>query len=175
MANRIVKLLGIGIVTAMIGLLGGTAAFAGNNVPFQGTFSGEGTLSLADLRADFHGSGIASHLGQSTYSGAAILDLPAATNECDAGWGIHNINTETLVAANGDQFVVQFDDVACPIGNAGDTPSDPFEPIFHGDGVWQVVGGTGRFAGASGNGVVDGEINFLTGKCHWTLLGTIAY
>jgi hypothetical protein len=175
MAKRIAKLLGLVAISAGIGLLGTMTASAGDNVPFQARFSGEGTLSLATLSASFHGSGSASHLGQSTYSGGAVLDLPATISECAVGWGIHNINTETLVAANGDQLVVQFDDVACPIGVVGETPSDPFEPIFHGNGVWEVIGGTGRFADASGSGVVDGEVNFVTGKCHWTLTGTIAH
>jgi hypothetical protein len=79
--------------------------------------------------------------------------------------GFANINIETLTAANGDTLVLTGDhDEACPTGpNA-----------VHGTGDWTVTGGTGRFAGATGQGTFDGVADFNRGTFSFQLTGTIS-
>lgn len=175
MTYRIGKLLGVLAVVAAIGLLGATAVSArgGRTVGFRADFAGHAMFTSATT-AEFHGSGEASYLGASTNDGEATLYAPVRTRMCDVGWGIPNVHTETLTGEDGDQLVLRFYDMACPIGAVGGF-GEVIEPIFHGTGVFVVVGGTGEFAGARGLGIVDGEGNFVTGECHWSAIGRIAY
>src|SRR5439155_27166026 len=55
-----------------------------------------------------------------------------------------------LSGANGDQLVIESDDLACPVGPTS----------MHGTGHWHVVRGTGRFSGATGEGSFDGVAVF---------------
>jgi hypothetical protein len=57
-----------------------------------------------------------------------------------------------FIAANGDEVFVDFAFTAIPT-----SPN-----IYSIQGVWQVVGGTGRFDGASGSGAYVGEVGFST-------------
>jgi len=79
--------------------------------------------------------------------------------------GFANKNVETLTAANGDKLMLTGPhDVGCPIRPG----------VVHGTGDWTVTGGTGRFAGATGQGTFDGGANFNTGTFSFQLTGTIS-
>ncbi len=109
-------------------------------LPFLGSFIGETRgavncppecepptiLTIAGTR-----TGTASHLGAFTATSVEVVDIAAAT-----GTGAFN-----LTAANGDQLFTTT--------TGGE---DGFEPpnISYVTGVGTIVGGTGRFAGASG-------------------------
>jgi hypothetical protein len=61
-------------------------------------------------------------------------------------------NDETLTAANGDQVTLTILDEPCPV---------PGEPgIYDGVSTYHISAGTGRFAGATGEGAFDGRGNF---------------
>jgi hypothetical protein len=135
-------------------------AVASAPVPFRASFSG--TASFVDGNPAFSGSGIATQLGAITTDGhveiTGVVDSPCAN-------GVANINTEVLTAADGDTLTIVSDDVACPV--------DPGQPRYHGTGSWHVTGGTGRFAGASGNGSFDGHSDFAAGTFDITLTGAL--
>ena len=153
----VVMLIAIG--TIGIGANSASAA-AGHQVPFRASYSGTAAFNSATGTALFTGTGIASYLGRSTNVNHITVSGPAS---CPGGFA--NINVETLTAANGDTLVLTGPhDQACPTGpNA-----------VHGTGDWNVTGGTGRFAGATGQGIFVGGADFTTHKFSFQLTGTIS-
>lgn len=148
------------IATGAIGIAGNPASAAGTHqVPFQASYSGTAAFTSATT-ALFTGTGIATALGRSANVNHITVSGPAS---CPGGFA--NINVETLTAANGDTLVLTGDhDGGCPTGpNA-----------VHGTGDWTVTGGTGRFAGATGQGTFDGVADFNRGTFSFRLTGTLA-
>ena len=108
------------------------ALAAGKPVPFKGRSSGVVTTVRVDTVAGLAythavGQGRATHLGHFTQTGDTTVDL--STGNARGTW--------TLTAANGDKLFLTM--TAYGI--------DP----THGVGTFTVVGGTGRFQGASGS------------------------
>jgi hypothetical protein len=135
------------------------SAAAGHQVPFRASYSGTAAFTSATT-ALLTGTGIASYLGRSTNENHITVSGPAS---CPSGFA--NINIETLTAANGDTLVLTGDhDQACPTG----------PEAVHGIGDWTVTGGTGRFAGATGQGTFDGVADFGQGTFSFQLTGTIS-
>ncbi len=163
--RSLVVLTAVGIL-----MLSASTAFAKDHaVPFKASFSGAAAFT-SPTTTGFWGIGTASHLGRITTTGQAQITCfpPDGTSTaCDGGTGcpggVPNINTETLAAANGDTLTIQSSDVACPTG--------PYQ--YHGSGQWMIVGGTGRFAGATGSGSFDGHSDFAAGTFDISLAGTI--
>jgi hypothetical protein len=150
----------LAVVVVGVLLTGGTSAVAATSqVPFGAVFAGSAT-STGPATSAFVGTGIALWLGRITTHGSA-----QATGISGSCAGIANVNTETLTARNGDALTLVSNDVACPIG-----PGQ-----YHGIGHWNVIGGTGRFAHATGAGSLDGYSDFIAGKFAVTLIGSIAY
>jgi hypothetical protein len=142
--------------------LGETAAYAaGQPVSFRGSYSGKAAMGTNGSPV-FGGTGIATHLGNSTCEGYATF----TTDSASSAGGISNDNYETLTAANGDSFTIVTRDVACATG-----PGQ-----FHGSGDWDVVpgSGTGRFTGVTGHGKFDGHTDFMQGVFDMELTGTIS-
>ena len=148
------------IAIGTIGIAGNPASAASTHqVPFHASFSGTAAFTSATT-ALFTGAGTASHLGRSTNVNHITVSGPA---NCPGGFA--NINIETLTAANGDTLVLTGDhDQACPTG----------PEAVHGIGDWTVTGGTGRFAGATGQGTFDGVADFGQGTFSFQLTGTIS-
>ena len=104
-------------------------ATAGNQVPFKGGSSGVVTAVGFEAGIAFThvaGEGQATHLGRFTVSGDVAVDV--ATGIPQGTW--------TLTAANGDMLFLA-------MGGHGIDAT-------HGFGAFTVVGGTGRFQGATG-------------------------
>ncbi len=141
--------------------LGATSVYAAgtSQVPFRGSYS-DAVAFGSNGAPLFNGTGIATHLGRSTNEGYVVFTT--ASSSC-AG-GVPNDNYETLTAANGDSLTIVSHDVACPIG-----PNQ-----YHGSGDWEILGGTGRFAGATGQGTLDGHSDFNQGVFDLQLIGTIS-
>jgi hypothetical protein len=138
------------------------AAAAKGQVPFKARLSGTAAFT-SPTTVEFHGGGHATHLGRIVGSGVAVLGPPTGT--CPGGAaGIPNVHTETLTAANGDELVIRMVDVACATG--------PF--TFRGTGHWTVLGGTGRFRDATGQGTVEGHADFQSSTFELTLTGTLS-
>ncbi len=153
-------LVGMLIATAAIGIAANPASAAGTHqIPFNASYSGTAAFTSATT-ARFAGTGIASYLGRGTNENHITVSGPAS---CPGGFA--NINVETLTAANGDTLVLTGDhDQGCPTGpNA-----------VHGTGDWTVTGGTGRFAGATGQGTFDGVADFGQGTFSFRLTGAIS-
>jgi hypothetical protein len=146
----------------IIGIGTNSVYAAGNQVPFVGFYSG--TISIAsDGTPIFNGTGIATHLGKGTNEGHVVFT--GGSISCVGG--IPNDNYETLTAANGDSLTLVSHDVACPIPNR--------DGWYHGTGHWEVTGGTGRFSGATGHGIVDGNAHIAPGgEFEITFTGTIS-
>ena len=122
------------VVTAVLAalMLSGSAMAAGTPVPFKGRSSGAVTTVGIDPVAGLvythaAGQGQATHLGHFTQTGDTTVDL--VTGNARGTW--------TLTAANGDRLFLEM--TAYGI--------DP----THGVGTFTVVGGTGRFQGATGS------------------------
>jgi hypothetical protein len=128
------RLYGFGVLLAVLAalMLGGSAMAAAKQVPFKGRSSGVVTTVGVDLEAmiahtHVQGEGQATHLGHFTVSGDVDLDLVTGLPE----------GTWTLTAANGDMLFLAMD-------------GHGIDPL-HGFGAFTMVGGTGRFEGASGS------------------------
>jgi hypothetical protein len=146
-------------VMATVVSVGLTPASAKEQVPFKAHLSG--SLSFTDeSHIQLTGTGEASHLGRITNSSTVAIVGPAA---CEGGFAVQSV--ETLTAANGDQLTWTVDDEACPTATPG---------VYRISGAYTVVGGTGRFAGATGQGTIDCLGDFVNGTFDFTVTGTIS-
>jgi len=137
------------------------SAAAGHQVPFRASYSGTATFNSAAGTALFTGTGTASHLGRSTN----VNNITVLGPDTSCPGGFANKNVETLTAANGDMLMLTGPhDVGCPTRPG----------VVHGTGDWTVTGGTGRFAGATGQGTFVGGANFNKGTFSFQLTGTIS-
>jgi hypothetical protein len=100
------------------------------------------------------GSGTATHLGRWTVVGR-ISYIP------DNGV-LRSSGQSTITAANGDTLLVEIEGILDPVAAVD-------------QGVFRIVGGTGRFAGATGDAKFVVSINPLTGGFELTVVGKIDY
>jgi len=137
------------------------AVQAGQQVPFRAAW--EADLTITPLVPPFVavaglGTGRAQHLGRFTAASVAET-VNLDTGEGDAAY--------RFTAANGDEVRVHFAFTALPASPG----------VYAIQGVWQVVGGTGRFDGASGSGTYVGQVVFsgpLNALGQFELTGTIS-
>jgi hypothetical protein len=125
---------GFSALAAVLGalVLSGPATAAGTELPFKGESNGVVTTTGFDpvagiLYTTVAGEGHATHLGRFTVTGQVAVDVAT---------GIP-VGTWTLTAANGDMLFLA-------MTGHGIDPT-------HGFGAFTIVGGTGRFEGASGS------------------------
>ena len=146
-------------VAAAVGLLSiATSASAAGGPAFKATFSGTAVFTDQTTVA-FNGSGKATAMGRITNDG--IVDVLGPDDSCSGG--VASVNTEVLTSIDGDTLTISSQDVACPIA-----PGQ-----YHGTGRWSVIAGTGRFAGATGEGFLDGYSDFNVGTFSITLTGIV--
>jgi hypothetical protein len=109
----------------------------GTNRPWHGSGSGTGTFNTDTEDFVLDGTTIATHLGKST--------IHTVGSTLNGGTSVG-----TITAANGDQLFITQD------GPATDLPSSVCPPDlpFASQQSQTFIGGTGRFAGATGNLVV---------------------
>jgi hypothetical protein len=137
--------------TVLVGLLLVVAqsmhASSAERVPFDATY--QGTFTIAGPLLTFNGEGPATHLGSSTVVGITLL-VPDVVNPL-----CFNIvqDAVTLTAANGDEL---------HLVNEGQDCLDPVTGKITGTATTTVVGGTGRFEGATGSGTATVEAQVLT-------------
>jgi hypothetical protein len=121
---------------------------------------GATTICLA-----LHGSGYASHLGRVTEVGQVAIDLASQPGPHPACHD--NVRNVLLTAANGDQLTLLVTGVSCDTG-----ATTGITGISH--DTWVVVGGTGRFRGATGSGTDTVTVR-LAESTAWTVFtGTIS-
>ena len=140
-------------------LLLGTIPVSAVERPFALSGSGVATLITNEagmpVGAIATGSGTATHLGQWTVSGN-VKYTP------DENGVLHSSGETSIIASNGDKLIVQIDGIL-------DTTA------FVDSGVFRFVGGTGRFANATGEANFVVNINPVTGGFDLTLVGKIDY
>lgn len=150
-----------GLALALIAFAFVPAAQAGQQVPFRAAWSADITISpLAPpfVAVSGLGAGRALHLG--TMTAQSIEE----TVNLETGAGLAAYR---FIAADGDDVFVDFAFTAVPT-----SPN-----VYSIQGVWQIVGGTGRFDGASGSGNYVGEVVFsgpVNALGQFELEGTIA-
>ncbi len=125
-------------------------------VPFKGTIQAveSNDFQFPTLFVDGSGSGKATYLGHYTVTYVFEVDIPT----------LMGIGTFHFIAANGDSL---FTDVT---GQAFPT-EDP--DILLGVTTHSIVGGTGRFDGATGEFIEIVLLNTVTGVRSGLLVGTI--
>ena len=127
--------------------------------PFALHGSGVATLILDQaghpIGAVPTGSGTATHLGRWTVSGN-VQYIP------DSNGVLHSTGEAILTASDGDKVNLQIEGVLDPIAGVD-------------QGIFRIVGGTGRFEGATGVSNFVVNINPLTGGFELTVVGTINY
>ena len=106
--------------------------------------------------ANVTGSGTATHLGSWTTSGVVQYAPPNENGK------IPSSGEATIIAANGDQLKIVVQGLFDPVSNTD-------------QGVFTFVGGTGRFASASGSANFVVTVNPLTGGFDLTMVGTIDF
>ena len=138
-----------------------TISQAGCQVPFHASYRNS---IVADFSAfplvavTSTGSALVTHLGKVT-TRAISETVNLATGE--------GVAAHEFTAANGDRLVISFIFGVIP------TSATSFDV----EGVWEVSGGTGRFAGASGGGSYQGAAQFTsatTADGEFQLDGTIS-
>jgi hypothetical protein len=116
-------------------------------VPFKGTFDpivvSTTPVDATHVLLNFDVHVLATHLGKARGPGSAILDLTTLTYVGEATWA----------AASGDAIVITFEGQFVPT----DTPG-----LFDNVETFEIVGGTGRFKGATGACVAGGMFDFIT-------------
>jgi hypothetical protein len=151
------------LAVAALGMGVASAAAHGTNRPFTGS----GTLTgPSSPNGDYHvtGSSIQSHLGRSS------VDV--------VGNYLTGQSVATVTAANGDTYTSMlvsanpFPSNICPV-----IPTDLFNAPY--DVGQSIIGGTGRFAGASGSlrttGCFGVDATTLALTITFTNVGTISY
>ena len=148
-------------------LLGSLTAMA-NERPFA--LHGNGVAAFITDRsgnpigADVTSTSNATHLGLCTTVGRVNYS-PA--NDPEHPGRLLSSGTGTITAANGDTLLIEFSGVLDPPPPGSATAVD--KPVF------RFVGGTGRFANASGQANAVVLVNLLTGAFELTMVGDINY
>ena len=173
MRKMLVMLAVLGLVT--VGLIAPVGADSSSR-PFKGSVTGEVTFPfvgegicpatdvfLGGLRTDSEATGTVSHLGRTTMTSSHCTPL----FETIAGGEM------TLVAANGDEVIIHY-------WGSAPFPIPGVTEFIDVDLDFVIVGGTGRFEGATGGGEMQARAVFegfmdpaWPASWHWD--GTIGY
>lgn len=169
------------IVLTVLILAFAVPAAAAPELPIRGTVMGEhgppdfskpGCPDWAVWRYSSHGVGHMSHLGRVEYT---LSQCTVPVGEVDN----YSEGTIELVAANGDKLYLEHTmDSRLVFGDSG--PPLGFTLMS----TWEAVGGTGRFAHATGHGTFDGvgdipgggaQFGIPDGIAQFNFTGTISY
>jgi hypothetical protein len=158
----------------------GTPAVADSDArPFKGSVSGEvafvpvdaelcpqSELLFGSLKSSAAGTGTITHLGKTRMT----------AEHCTPAGDLITGGEMTLVAANGDVVYLEY---AGMIPFPG--PEVQIGDVFSGNLEFTIVGGTGRFDDAAGEGTITAYVTFgglgspVWPGATWTYEGTIAY
>lgn len=112
-------------------------------------------VNLPTMSVTASGSGHATQLGKFTVSYTVQVNL--VTNEGTGG-------VAEFMAANGDKLFAE---------GSGQATATTTPGVFNVVENYTIIGGTGRFAGASGNITLDRVVDITTGATSGTMVGTI--
>lgn len=169
----------MGGAASVVLLLAGTAGTAGADAdrPFKGKVSGlvsfamvgTGACPALGLQTESNASGQLSHMGSTSMHAEHCTPTGAAIGDGDM----------TLSAANGDKVYLTYDGIQLDLPDfmGGTLQVGELIPV---QGDFEVVGGTGRFDGATGGGtwvasVVYEGLGDPAWAGTWSYAGTIDY
>ena len=159
------RILNATVLTLTALVLLGTVSVIAVERPFALNAKGIATFvvdgSGNPISANVSSSGTATHLGLTTTVGT----INFSPDPANPGRLITN-GTGTMTAANGDTVQLELTGALEPAPGSP-TATDKF--------VIRFVGGTGRFAGAHGDGTGIVVVNLLTGAFEITMIGDINY
>lgn len=156
---------GVGLALAIFAVAGLTgSATAGDQVRFKGSL--EGTVTITpfvgdpdfDVHVEIDGGGTATHLGKFRVSAPHDVDRRPPPNPSLA------LGQYLLTAANGDEVYAEFTG-----------QSTLFAPgVLYIEETATIVGGTGRFAGATGTFACGRLFDIASGTTIGSFEGTIS-
>jgi hypothetical protein len=159
--NRVVRLLVVALlILGVVGTgMGPAAAVATASRPFVASVSGA-LEPTGETTFELGGAGGALHIGPAGY------EATVAITSVDPDTGvITDVLVETFSAPNGDTLTIKCHQVAEPVGPG----------VYAGNDEWSVIGGTGRFSGATGSGTGQTSVDLNNGTFTKVLIGTISY
>ncbi len=141
------------------------------SVPFKATVQVTDKLSFGVMTCPTLVGGTLTGTGTASHLGAVKMQASDCVLPLMATFSYQFFNGSlTLIAANGDQLraVYQGELVPTAIGS----------PIYRLQGVYSIVGGTGRFKNAQGSGTLSGSEDLsagLTATGQLNATGTLSY
>jgi hypothetical protein len=157
----------LSVVLGVLALIASLAVTSGALAKSERPFKATTTITWNQFGPVLSGTGNSTHLGNTTASGSVSVNL--ANFPFSAGVQY----TLTLTAANGDTLFVSANTTLT------DTASPPAGNDYTESGTYNVTGGTGRFADATGSGTVAGSCTSSFGSpvatCTSSWHGTIRY
>ena len=160
------RVLRVAAFTTLIALLAPCVYAKKPNVPFKATLNTQETLGLNPAACPttlLQGTTVAS--GKATHMGSVSL----RSTDCvvvESGQFTFTDGRLVLTAANGDQIIATYSGMLLPSAEL---------PVYSLSGSYTVIGGTGRFEGATGAGTLQGSSNIVTGRGGYTATGFISY
>lgn len=162
------RILNSTVITLVAFLLLGSLPVSAVERPFALNGKGVGTFTVDEdgvpISADVTSTSNATHLGLCTTVGKVAY---TRANDPEHPGRLLSSGTGTITAANGDKLLIEFSGVLDPPEPGSATGID--RPTF------RFVGGTGRFAGASGSAEAVVIVNLATGAFEITMVGRIDY
>ena len=138
------------VAVAAILVSGPAGLAASGDRPFRATVTGHAnptpTADPCVLTNDESGTGTAVHMGSMSWTSSETV------NFCSNPAGADVAGEFVMTAANGDQVKGRYVTLAHPDFGAG---------VITFSGTFEITGGTGRFAGASGEGELSGQGSLL--------------
>jgi hypothetical protein len=151
--KRYISSASVALALLVAAALGGPAS-AAQQVPFSGGYEGYSDVS-AFPAVVLHATGTATQLGQFSFTNPHVVNPANGTG----------VGTFEFVASNGDTLVGSGTGIATPTS----TPN-----VLLIVETYTIEGGTGRFAGATGNFTVERLYNRVTGVTAGSFTGTIS-
>ena len=142
----------------VVSLGSGPAGASETPTPFQLSLTGH----VTPIVLGFHVTGSGTATGLGAFTNVGDIQMTGLGSGCLGA--LANTHVETFTATDGSTLSISSDDVACPSGIG----------TLHGTGWWTVTAGTGRCAGATGNGYAEGGGSILTGAFAMTLTGQVS-
>jgi hypothetical protein len=147
-----------GLALALLAVLSlACPVLAGEQVPFKGSLDGDVTITPLDppfVSVDIDAGGNATHLGQFT------LDIPHVVNRANGTAE----GTYEFTAANGDTLIAEFTGQAMRVAPG----------VLYIVENATIIGGTGRFAGATGSFTCERLFDTVAGTTIGSFEGTIS-